>query len=814
MKILKGTGDLSDTANWYDDTNTITLHASTNITLDTTGKLGATFTAPNTSNYSKGTLCFLVAKNNTSTITAELQEFNGATWSTVASRAIATTLMQNGTWVRFDWSYQFTTTSSGYYRINFKSDTSSSACTLAADSGGSLVAYQSFDDRTGIPSSETAYALCEAGSTAILTMESNVTLVGTEFSTSSTARSIGYSLYAGHGVTIKQSRSTSSTVTIQGNVWFDWDSVFDYGTGADPIPWSVKAIFNKTNIVHWVHYANSKRLVFGSYCTSELFKTTYVSGSGTTASPMVVADAVDWDVDTEIRVLASSNNTTNYNELEEKVIKTKVSSTEFVLSNTVGGAESGLTYSHTDATIISVTRNISWTTSSNSYHTCTHEGSSTYFTDEYWHEEFSRHHILNGSGNRSSYYIYGTEKIGNMAVTGVGSGRAGLYFINISEQTHTNCFVDRTSNDPGSAQDIVPVFVSGATNVILDGFVLTRGRGASINFAGAYNVRVTNSEINASNTSGYTTWTAVKLQLSGGITFENCNINANYYGVYFGSVSDITFVNCNLGTKGTNRVANLLTPSGSLNTVLLQNCYFGGTLISGYTSQADGSEIVIADKENVSYFNFGYLRNGIWQLTGASLDDTETRTTGNYSLRLAPANANPGLSYSFDVAITANSLVSIPLYVWENSTFVGDSGASVVVDLYLPGDLTPTATRTLTKTTDKTSQDANATISASYTGSIDGVATVVITAKSATAGAYCYFGDIFNGGNTITGFRTIKNGKISSLMVLQIADPIAIAQSVWSAVASANNTAGTMGAIVNAIFNFVQVIFGLLGMKK
>jgi hypothetical protein len=93
---------------------------------------------------------------------------------------------------------------------------------------------------------------------------------------------------------------------------------------------------------------------------------------------------------------------------------------------------------------------------------------------------------------------------------------------------------------------------------------------------------------------------------------------------------------------------------------------------------------------------------------------------------------------------------------------------------------------------------------ANYTGTVNGLATVRITAKSATSNAYIYVADLFNGTNDITNLKTWYNALPASIMYEQLGD----AAAVWAVPSATLTVAGTIGKSVAALKNPSLLIDG------
>lgn len=137
-------------------------------------------------------------------------------------------------------------------------------------------------------------------------------------------------------------------------------------------------------------------------------------------------------------------------------------------------------------------------------------------------------------------------------------------------------------------------------------------------------------------------------------------------------------------------------------------------------------------------------------------------------------------------------------FIQKNATF----GADVItVNLYLPGSVTPDATMDMPN--DTTWDTFN--LAYSYTGTVDRWGTIEIIAKSATAGAYCYVDDLYNGTNHITALDLWDDGMPSPIMFEQLGD----AQAGWAVATNTLTTAGTTGNLLTKLLTVAK----FLGLK-
>ena len=144
FKIPNATGKWGTASTWDSVTNTPTLHASTNISLSTSGIYSAVFTAPNTTNYCTGVLIYQAngAVGGSGIFTIVLQENGSDVGGGAGTVSLNIADMRAGwTYFRFTTPYQFTSTTAGYYRFRAYRGSTTNVPSFSADSSGSLFAF-------------------------------------------------------------------------------------------------------------------------------------------------------------------------------------------------------------------------------------------------------------------------------------------------------------------------------------------------------------------------------------------------------------------------------------------------------------------------------------------------------------------------------------------------------------------------------------------------------------------------------------------------------------------------------------------------
>ena len=285
----------------------------------------------------------------------------------------------------------------------------------------------------------------------------------------------------------------------------------------------------------------------------------------------------------------------------------------------------------------------------------------------------------------------------------------------------------------------------------------------SINSSSTNNT-ITNAHSYGANATYATLGYAIGIFGSGN-TFNSCSVNASRSrGMTLDQGVLNTFNNCNFGTIGTNTI-DIAVTSSVLSQALFDTCSFGSaTLISNYLNALPGTDIAFQNMDGNTNKHRWYTEKGSFWSAGAGLTETTVRTPGSLSLTIRPENSSDGATMTFKVPANPTSEVLIYGYLYRNATF---SSGDLKVELFLPGTSisgTPDDTVTLATTTGSWLPFV---LNAYYSGSVSRYATVRITAKTATAGAYAFLDDIYDAGtlNKVAGLDLWDSGHISEIIV-------------------------------------------------
>lgn len=799
-RIANATGNFGTAATWLQGTNTPSLHASSNTTLSTSGVTSATFTAPNTSNQAVGLLVYLVAKGTATTITATLQE---STVDTAHTATITLSDVEARTWLFFKPAsgYTFTTTGAGAYRWKLAVD--SGTTTTVAQASTANFAYISCDNRQTVPvSGDPTWVVGANGTTpAVVTVDGTRTCGNTGAPAS---RSITNALYIGDNATLALDETASCTLNHNGGIFVDVGGTLSCGT-VTPLNKSYTAQIIALSSNQGIAGASGGSVILQGAAKSSttLFKTTYVSGLGTAASPLVVADAVDWDVGDEIKIAPGTDSGTNYNETETKFIITKNSSTSYVLSDTSGGSEAAFTYTHnTDSIIGNFQRNIIIKGSTTSIFTGFNMVAppATGYIDLDWvrFENISNQTFL-GAVPTNVIYIY--DKV-EMDYCVAIYGSAGLFSLNniSTASTRRGLMTYNTATVAGTSIAYSNIVLNTASNVTLEDCVSFGGNGYGLGVTSSFSCTIKDCSIYASN-NATTTYAGIALDQSGKNQFTNVTSSANRVnGLYYNSGSANVFTDCKFGLGATNGSNDISMGTGFSNALFEDSTFESTTLINNYLNMTAGSEIRFnryqdTDNQHRWYDVYGH---------GIS-EETVIRSPG-LSVKLVPENLATGFTWSFKVPVVQNSIAGFRGYFLKNATL----GSGVVtIAMYLPGNSVgggvPDASVTLDNTTGSAFTDADeqsVAMTSTYSGDIPGAAVITINIKSNTAGAALYADDFFNAGDrtttfdSITGLNVWSDGKPLEVISPSVSSADDIAEAVKNAVWGDTDTysAGTKGA--------------------
>ena len=479
---------------------------------------------------------------------------------------------------------------------------------------------------------------------------------------------------------------------------------------------------------------------------------------------------------------------------EYRYIKTKNSTTSYVLCTTAGGAEDALQYSPaTTADIYNLSSSVQITVNkrNQSYMYTFDAGPADTTADPtWWILDNCR---MDYAGNGGPYNL-------GILANGYTAGSSSATINNTVFWAPSGTVIYDLAT-PHSTWNISNVVFAGFQSGMF-GPITTNGYNKT--FTNIYAVDISGNFISSSGSSN--TYRVLRLWATSpepnsnpaivlsGNAFNNLFISAYIQGVNSGTINrgislngslSNKFLNSEFGTVTKHYDTDIYCTSSTLNTMVFENCLFGSTnLITNYLNQFAGSEIAFQKYQQTTNKHRWYTNTGSARSTGAGLEDTTVKTAGSINVVLLPENNTTGFAWEFNVLAPASSLSFINGYLQKNAAF----GTSVAkVELWLPGsDTSSTADATFTADNTTGSYQAFNTYKL-YSGTAPGLSTVRVTAISATASAYLYVSDLFN---SVGALNLWDKGKPAKQVA--ITDFSSVPAAVWS-FPDSNTVASTMG---------------------
>lgn len=818
QKVLLATGNWNSPSSWADAINTPTIHASTNNTINTTGIFGQTHVAADV-NPLLGFLVYPVASWAGKTITFTLQANSVDTAITIVINGSDVVLGQP---LFLKLSAPYAKTIGVTYRL--KAQTNTSTCTIAQSATASQFACMILSAASSAPVSGDSVYYCSPNANTDLTLTiTDTSAVSGDNSTLSAAgifattnRAWDMALQGSGGanniVNLKFDENANTQYEPKNSVWIARNAKVEqkptsaYTSKVSPTP---GATLNQA--LFWHFTTGSLHDIQGvGLSTPSNWKSVFVSGLGTAASPMAVTPGTgsEWKVGDLLLLAPTDNTSTNYNNFEYRYIISKPTADTMVLSSTLGGSENALVNTHTGGYVFNdnAGKNVQWKTTDNNK----------------WSVG-----LLNTEATNSNS-IFKWAAITNMYSNG-GSAKGGFYivfgqplveYISLSRPDHsptTELFTQFVNNVQIVDNDIKGLFAYGGTvsaqagvmnlnanlGTYTDCWVVDTTK-SGISIGGAVTT-LNNCGWIACNKGNLDLWSGCQVNAPA-VTLNDCeghctrNRGLNFYT----SSADFIANRYLSGTKGANTAF-----AGCGNTPAYVTALFND--VHKYSSEPllvsnnfiGQSQMVLSNINGVQYENAKVTKNGEAHITGPGLADTTVPVLGSYTYRHDPLTSD-GIRYRYTQIASPGANFITYGKIWANSAFVSDGATSIRVDLYLPGQVegvdTPTDSVTMTKTTNKNSNNAQFTLRGYYSGTIPNDATIVVTIKnpSAIASAYAYIGDILNSNNDVTKFKVMHQGQPSLRMPETAGESGAIATAVVSGVWSDTNTypAASKGGIL------------------
>lgn len=816
-RILHGTGTQNlSTANCEYVSNADEIHATTNVVVNSTN-VGLAYTAPSLVDKATGVALYFSSIGTAGTIVFNLQEYNGAAWVTKASTASITITTLSIGWHYFVFSapYTYATLTASYYRISSTLTSGSGTFQVAAHlTSTTLYCTVVSDSRTAAFSGSALNTLIAGNDLAsyLPVVDTTGLTVGAGSADSTlgyaTPRHTGNAIVMAANTYLSWSTTASSDITLKGSFGSASYTGIDQST-AVPNAYTAKLIFNENgtsgNFGVNSLYETSKWILKGTPPTYR--RTQYTSGTGTAADPLLTTEnvaagalATPWKVNDELLICSTSG----YAESETRYIKTVVGDNSFVVSTTVGGAEAALTYTHlANAYILNVTRNFIVTTTNTSH-------------GWYYYEAPIRTTV-------GSHNAYGArfEQVGaNLATQKQGyyfNPSAGLNYISMdycvfanmvangliwnanggAPQTYEeNFFVNTTIDSNWTATS----FSSTTSSKTLNWWFYVNLMASGLLFSSSVKITANDCKFISCNKGGGSVRGGIQFTTGSiNIRLNRCEVQASrIQNVYIGGGINGIFDTCEFGSKGNVATYDVYLVNAIYADTTFKNCLFNApTLLGNYANAAVDSEVRFHKYNQTENYHFWYTPYGKLSATGTGLPDTTVRTANSLGLNGQATSIAAPLTYQFKVFSKANYAVSALGFIQRDATF--NTTGTITVDLYLPGSISADDTYTMPTTTGTWDIFI---VAANYTGTVDGYATVIITATSAAINGKFYVDDIFNGTNHITALELWENAKPSPVMFEQLGD----ASAVWQVPTNTLTANGTIGKFVTKLLSVAKFL--------
>lgn len=704
IKCAIASGNFNTAGTWHTGTETDSGNTS-GITFTST-RYTNTFTAPNTTNACKGVIVSMYNLSlTTSTLNATLQEYNGSAWNDCAGATVSIdeanlrpfAFTSTGVtcpmflYFEFGTSYTYTTTSAGYYRVKiWRTVSGGSTAFYAGGTVTTAVWGVVVDDRNGVPASTDTCYIVGGSTKTTVTLDGacscgpTVASDGTSYFAMTPNLSANWAMLIGYNGQVIPDTTQNSTLTINGSSpIIVAGGQLNFGTASVPhtASYTAKILFvPKTSYANGigVYGYNTSLEQFSMVGQTKTYKTTYSSGAGTTASPLVVTDATGWSVNDIIVVSADT-----YNKYEAKYIKT-IAGTSITLADSAGGAESGLANTHYNTDwVLNLTRNVSMGTGgSNKWWfgylniTSTTCGVMKYASfDHVGGNASSRYTIYAASNARhavnvegcSFYDLGNTTTLNQYGYYAYDSAVADNKFKDNVFYTHYNslmtylCVLSLKNNNSSLVTN------NYAIGGRYDAFYLY-GYGATYD-----NFHVRNASYSYPSS---TTYAAIGLAGGANVVLQNCTVNASrgHAIAIISGVFNYKIKNCSFGNIYANGASGdvSLHTTGAFSTAIFDSCdlsssggwYYYSADNYGYMYNANGSQYAFQNYDNSSGDHRIYKPDGVIQRTAAGLTDTTVRTTGGSCLRFASNNTTNNLTWEQNVPVGDVTAQTMTVGVW------------------------------------------------------------------------------------------------------------------------------------------------------
>ena len=794
-KVAVASTDWSSASTWRTNFNAPTMHASANLSLLTSGVFTEDAVAVNSTDKIEGVVIAPVAGFAARTITFTLQE-NGVDVGTPV--VIAGNNIRLNQPLRIALAAGFTVTNGRTYRFKIQCD--AGAPTIALSTTATRGAAIIYKDTTGAPAANDFVTIGVANATTgiVVTVDDTTAIYG-DGSAPTSVFATGVLIRSWLCLAVCSGASAQAELAFKtnANTKLTWSSNLLVYPGSKltqkPQAAYVSELYmNAASAISCfvgIYDGAYLDVQYGGRSNVAYWKTTIVSGAGTAASPLVLTDPVDWAVGDYVAISPGTNSATNYNETEYRYIITKNSTTSYVLSNTKGGSENALIYTHVGAYVMNGTRNVKWTAlTANSWHINTTDTLTAGLNVVFKGVELSGL-TTSGSSARAALCPNGASTIEDIVSLDNSTAGAVVGFIS---NTNALCptfkrWLIGNGGASGSSQD-GRVLLNGNSKVFDDCVMIDASKaGWKINGDA-------NRWINCIGIAGGKSGALPDLYASWNVTgnnnvFDGCEAHAERGGgvLLYGAQGDNVFNNFVSGTKAKNAKAVLKAVNVVAYTrVIFNNLTYAETILFDQykTGMLEGSYVGFHILNGNSKAHAGYTNRGSHASTGAGLAITTVRTAGSLNIALLPEDATNGYVYEQSIQALPNTTPFLSGYLYRNAAF---SSGDITVAIYLPGTLlsgTPDASYTFPTTT---LAWLPFNINKIYGGTVPFNATIRFTAKSAAAGAQAIIADYYD---AVTPLNLWEGGR--PLKQVSVNDFSSIPGLTWG-YTDKNTVDGTMG---------------------
>jgi len=808
LLITKKDGNYSDTDICGGISNTPTLHTSNTTSINSTSYgtfYTPVFTAPTTTNQCLGVALYISAVGTAAGggLAVQLQEYDGLAWNDVGTEATWTHTYSVSSSDEFYWAYleginyTYSTTTAGYYRFAVRGATNNTYSVGQDTSGG--IAQIVVDDRdVAITSSDQLLNFHH------LTIDADITLAGTNTANIPRQQNQGLLCSLQNSGTMEFLSTASRTVNMSGFYYDVNEGKTWIGSEASPLTSSYTITFNFTNTTdEYGGYYGYRRYTFRAWGTNAnanagIQESIIVSGIGTTANPLVITDtSVNWAVNDPIVIEAHNNG-----ESALKYIKTINSPTSFILSDTVGGAESGLSGSDYSVSsgetclAINCKKNIIF------------QGATNYFLCYFYNDKNSGNSVFQGvevkdnhMNSKSDCAVYFLSTKDSIYINGLFINRSfeeGIYF-NCTGCTFDNIVGYNLNSDNQTGS--YGMSLNGSTACVFNDMRIvdansyfmriittnkcvfndlrcsdqSRNGYYGVGFQNAHGNRFVGGQISAVNGRIWyiqgdaldNVITGMDIVLSGiGNTSHLIRISATYLG-------ELSFINCNI------LAALVVDASTIFYTLSLEDSALGTRV---------GFQYINGNEEVINYLPSGIIEKTGKDSTGSDLDDNTESPTNKNCIKFTP---NAGMSLYWQFKVPQKALEDV--YLYRQGLHPSAHALSFIKGkLFLFGETEPADTfQAFGAIPEWVSGSMKATSPLSQNVFAD----VQVQVYSEDGLSSVYFSDINAGTNMLTDLSTWDNA-IPSPVMLEMADWSP--KAVWDVLATLTYSDNSFGKLVQS----------------